>query len=320
VALIEIDTLTHDYALGGRPLRSRRALDQLTLTVESGEILALLGPNGAGKSTLFRILAGLLRPTAGTVALGIDGYAPDKVDWKRSLGYLPEQPVVDPSLTPEECLVDAARLSGLDPAEARSCAARVLARLELTATARQRMRGFSKGMRQRVALAQAILHQPTLLLLDEPMSGLDPFGRRLVRDLLAESRAARHTVLFSTHTLSDAERFADRIAILHRGRLIALGPLSTILGPPTSDEIEVVASGLVGVEGVAGLAGVGGILDLRLDPAGDLHARLSSERALPAFLDHLWRQRGRLLSVKAARPTLEEWFDQHLRADPPGSP
>lgn len=311
MALIEIDRLTHDYPLAGRPLRSRRALDQLTLTVESGETLALLGPNGAGKSTLFRILAGLLHPTAGTVQLGIDGYAPDRVDWKRSLGYLPEQPVVDPSLTPEECLLDAARLSGLDPAEARSCVVGVLARVGLTATARQRMRGFSKGMRQRVALAQAFLHQPTLLLLDEPMSGLDPLGRRLVRDLLTEARAARRTVLFSTHTLSDAERFADRIAILHQGSLIALGPLSTILGPPASAEIEVVASGL------AGAAGLPGILDLRLDAAGDLHLRLASEQALPAFLELLWRQGGRLLSVKAARPTLEEWFDEHLRPDAP---
>lgn len=315
MALIEIEALTHVYTIGGRPLRSRRALDQLTLMVEPGEVLALLGPNGAGKSTLFRILAGLLRPTAGTIEIGIDGYAPDKVDWKRSLGYLPEQPVVDPSLTPEEWLVDGAQLSGLDPAEARSHAAQVLARLELTSVARQRMRGFSKGMRQRVALAQAILHQPTLLLLDEPMSGLDPFGRRLVRDLLTEARAARQTVLFSTHTLSDAERFADRIAILHRGHLVAHGPLSTILGPPSSDEVEVVASGWAGT---SGLTGVAGILDLSVDLAGDLHARLSSEQVLPAFLDLLWRQKGRLLSVKATRPSLEEWFDQHLREDPPG--
>jgi ABC-2 type transport system ATP-binding protein len=314
VALIEIDRLTHDYPLAGRPVRSRRALDQLTLSVESGETLALLGPNGAGKTTLFRILAGLLRPTVGRVVLGIDGYAPDRVDWKRSLGYLPEQPVVDPSLTPEECLLDAARLSGLDPAEARSCVADVLARVGLTATARQRLRGFSKGMRQRVALAQAILHQPTLLLLDEPMSGLDPLGRRLVRDLLTEARAARRTVLFSTHTLSDAERFADRIAILHQGRLIALGPLSTILGPPTTAEVEVAAAGLAAVDGFGGAVG---ILDLRVDAAGDLHARLASEQALPAFLELLWRQGGRLLSVKAARPTLEEWFDQHLRPDAP---
>ena len=315
MALIEIEALTHDYAVGRRPLRSRRALDQLTLTVEPGEVLALLGPNGAGKSTLFRILAGLLRPTAGMIKIGIDGYAPDKVDWKRSLGYLPEQPVVDPCLTPEEWLVDAARLSGLDPAEARSRTAQVLARLELTAVARQRMHGFSKGMRQRVALAQAIQHQPTLLLLDEPMSGLDLFGRRSVRDLLTEARVAGQTVLFSTHTLSDAERFADRIAILQRGHLVAHGPLSTILGPPASDEIEVVASGLAAASGLAGLAG---ILELSVDPAGDLHARLSSEQVLSAFLDLLRRQKGRLLSVKATRPTLEEWFDQHLREDPPG--
>jgi ABC-type multidrug transport system ATPase subunit len=317
MAMIEIDRLTHDYRRGERSADRPPALHDITLTVERGEILAIVGGNGAGKSTLFGILAGLVRPTMGTVRIGIEGYASDQVEWKRELGYVTEQPLLAEWLTPQESLVAAARLTGFERAEARQIADRVLVRVGLVGIAHQRMRGLSKGTRQRIALAHAIVHEPTLLLLDEPTSGLDLPGRSLVRTLLKDARRAGQTVLFSTHTLSDAEEVADRIAVLDRGRLVALASLEEILCPVEDGALEVVVSGLSPGE----LPPVVGLVGEVVARSGRLHLRLASEELLSPLLDSVWKRKGNLVSVGRSRPSLEGWIEQQLRGQSlPASP
>lgn len=230
---IEIENLTYDYSVGILGRRRWRALDSLTLRIESGEVVGLLGPNGAGKTTLFRSLIGLIRPTTGTIR--IDGCDPARVDWKSGLGYLPEQPSFYDNLTAAEFLVYGGELGGLSRGEARTRAAKLLERMGLAEAAAIPLRRYSKGMRQRVGLAQALISEPSLLLLDEPMSGLDPFGRRLVREILGEARAAGKTILFSSHNLADIESLTDRVAVLARGRLIAHGAVSAIVGDRQAD-------------------------------------------------------------------------------------
>lgn len=231
---IEIENLTIDYSVGFLRKRRWRALDSLTLGIESGEVVGLLGPNGAGKTTLFRALIGLIRPTAGRIL--VDGGDHLRGAWRAGLGYLPEQPSFYENLTAAEFLIYGGELGGLSRAKARGRAGELLERLGLAEAAAFPLRRFSKGMRQRVGLAQALINDPALLLLDEPMSGLDPFGRRLVREIMAEARAAGKTILFSSHNLGDIGELTDRVAVIARGRLIAHGAVSTLVGDQRSDQ------------------------------------------------------------------------------------
>ena len=224
---VEIEGLTKDYRLGFWRRRPRRALDGLSLQVNQSEVFGLLGPNGAGKSTTLKILLGLVFPTAGTARLlGRD--LRDRRVHER-LGYLPENPFFYDHLTAEELLGYAASLFGLRGAERRNRIHRLLERTGLDEARDVPLGKFSKGMVQRVGIAQALINDPELVFLDEPMSGLDPLGRRAVRDLILELRAAGKTVFFSTHILSDAETLCDRVAILNRGRLEGSGELGQLL-------------------------------------------------------------------------------------------
>jgi len=225
--LIRTEALTKDFAAGVWRPRPRRALDALTFDVQPGEIFGLLGPNGAGKTTTLKLLLQLLFPTSGRAELL--GRPAGDVDARRRLGYLPEQPYFYDYLTAEELLEYFGRLFGLEPAARRRRAAALLDDVGIGAERRLPLRKFSKGMLQRVGLAQAMLNEPELLMLDEPMSGLDPIGRRDVRNLIARLHAEGRTILFSSHILSDAETLCSRIAILAHGRLAAAGPLRDLL-------------------------------------------------------------------------------------------
>ena len=198
-----------------------RALRPLNLTVEEGEIFGFLGPNGAGKTTTLKLLMGLVIPTGGSAR--ILGKSIDEAEVKAQIGFLPEQPYFYDYLTAKELLEYYAQLSGVPPKDRSRKIDAMLERVGLKDAARLQLRKFSKGMLQRVGLAQAILHDPKVVFLDEPMSGLDPMGRREVRDLIEELKQQGKTVFFSTHILSDAEALCDRVAVIHQGELRGVG-------------------------------------------------------------------------------------------------
>ena len=208
----------------------RPAVDSLDLTVRAGEFYSLLGPNGAGKTTTLRMVVGLLRPDAGSInVLGIDALA-DPVAAKRSMAWISDEPMIYDKLTPLEYLEFVAGLWGVEPREAQARAHELLGWLGLSAQAQQRCEGLSKGMRQKVALAGALVHDPQLIILDEPLTGLDAGSARQVKTVLRERVAAGGTVIMTTHILEVAERMADRIGVIAGGRLIAQGTLDELRG------------------------------------------------------------------------------------------
>ncbi len=206
----------------------RPAVDRLDLTIYGGEFYSLLGPNGAGKTTTLRMVAGLLRPDAGSVAIdGIDALA-DPVAAKQITAWLSDEPMIYDRLTPFEYLEFVAGLWRIDAADAERSANELLDWLGLAPHAHERCEGFSKGMRQKVALAGALVHDPKLIILDEPLTGLDAGSARQVKNVLKERVRAGGTVIMTTHILEVAERMADRIGVIAHGRLIAEGTLDEL--------------------------------------------------------------------------------------------
>src|SRR5438874_8187819 len=219
--------LTKDYAIGFWRKRPYRALDRLTLDVGQGEVFGFLGPNGAGKTTTLKLLMQLVFPTSGHAE--ILGRPLGTLEVKRRLGYLPENPYFYDYLTAEELLAYFARLFGYRGSEIRVRVSRLLDEVGIGAERRLQLRKFSKGMLQRVGIAQALINDPDLVIFDEPMSGLDPLGRRDVRSLILRLRDRGCTVFFSSHVLSDAEALCNRVAILAKGRLVTSGRLTDML-------------------------------------------------------------------------------------------
>jgi ABC-2 type transport system ATP-binding protein len=206
----------------------RLAVDALDLTVRSGEFYALLGPNGAGKTTTLRMVAGLLRPDIGSVSVfGIDALA-DPVAAKQIIAWVSDEPMIYDKLTPLEYLAFVAGLWGIDPSVSAISARDLLISLGLEPHLHERCEGFSKGMRQKVALAGALVHDPKLIILDEPLTGLDAVSARHVKGLLQGRVRAGCTVIMTTHILEVAERMADRIGVIASGRLIAEGTLAEL--------------------------------------------------------------------------------------------
>ena len=221
-----IEELTKDYAVGFWRRRPYRALDALSLALEPGEIFGFLGPNGAGKTTTLKLLMQLIFPTSGHAEML--GRPVGHVATRRRIGYLPENPSFYDYLTAEELLTYFAQLFGYDAPERRRRVASLLDRVGIGRERRFQLRKFSKGMIQRVGIAQALLNDPELVFLDEPMSGLDPLGRRDVRALILELRDQGRTVFFSSHILSDAAALCSRVAVVAGGRLVAEGRLADL--------------------------------------------------------------------------------------------
>jgi ABC-2 type transport system ATP-binding protein len=298
---VETEGLTKDYRLGFWRRRSRRALDGLSLQVEQSEVFGLLGPNGAGKSTTLKILLGLAFPTAGRARLLGHGLGDLRVHQR--LGYLPENPYFYDHLTAEELLSYAASLFGLQGSERRQRIGQLLERTGLEEVRDIPLGKFSKGMVQRVGIAQALINDPELIFLDEPMSGLDPLGRREVRDLILELRAAGKTVFFSTHILSDAEMLCDRVAILNRGRLEGSGELGQLLSSgiqATEIVLEQPSEAVVNCLGTPARAVV---------RTGErVRFTLPSECDLSTALDLALRQGARIVSVNPVKTSLEDYF------------
>ena len=305
MAAIEILDLEKSYSVGFWRKRPKLALRPLRLTIEQGEVFGFLGPNGAGKTTTLKLLMGLVFPTAGTARLL--GLAHDDPRVKSQIGFLPEQPYFYDHLTARELLNYYAQLSGM-PAKGR--AARVdqmLARVGLSDSAGVPLRKFSKGMLQRVGLAQAILHHPKLVFLDEPMSGLDPIGRREVRDLIQQLRAEGRTVFFSTHILSDAEALCDRVGIIHQGELRGVGTVAELTSEKQGKvELVFYAHGQQVPPAIVALG-----VEARL--SGDMVNAVLPEAQQEAALDLLRRERLKLVSLTPLRRSLEEYYLQKLR-------
>ncbi len=228
----------------------RPAVDRLDLTVRAGEFYALLGPNGAGKTTTLRMVTGLLPPDAGSIAVfGVDALA-DPVAAKRLTAWVPDEPMIYDKLTPLEYLGFVAGLWGVDTAEAATRATGLLDWLGLAPNANERCEGFSRGMRQKVALAGALVHRPRLIILDEPLTGLDAAAARLVKDVLLQHVRDGGTVIMTTHILEVAERMAERIGVIANGRLIAEGTLAELRGAGRRDaSLEDIFLDLVAAEG-----------------------------------------------------------------------
>ncbi len=303
---IEIQGLTKDYPVGFWRKRMRRSLDNLSLRVEEGEIFGFLGPNGAGKTTTLKLLMGLIFPTAGTAR--ILGRAIDDVSMHRNIGYLPEQPYFYDYLTARELLDYYARFSGYAASDRRARVSRVLDRVGLAASADVQLRKFSKGMLQRAGIAQAILHEPRVIFLDEPMSGLDPIGRREVRDIILDLKTQGRTVFFSTHILSDAEMLCDRVAVLHLGKLRGVGAPGSIVSVDVQS-MEILFEPSEGRSLSPSLA-------QRATPVGGRYRLDVPEAELYRALDELRTCNARILSVAPLRPTLEDYFLRLVERQP----
>jgi len=295
---IEIIGLTKDYPVGFWRKRMRRSLDNLTLQVEEGEIFGFLGPNGAGKTTTLKLLMGLIFPTAGTAK--IRGCSIDDVRMHRDIGYLPEQPYFYDYLTARELLDYYARFSNYGAPERRERVERFLDRVGLASAGNIQLRKYSKGMLQRVGIAQAILHDPKVIFMDEPMSGLDPVGRREVRDIMLDLKKQGRTVFFSTHILSDAEMLCDRVGVLSGGKLQGVGAPGDIVS------IEVHSMEILFE--VKGSHPLPGELEEKATAIGGRYRVEVAEAGLYPALAQLESCNARILSISPVRPSLEDYF------------
>jgi len=298
---IETIGLEKTYSVGFWRKRPKRALHPLNLAVEEGEIFGFLGPNGAGKTTTLKLLMGLVFPTGGTARiLGMEVNDPRV---KAQIGYLPEQPYFYDYLTANELLEYYAQISGVAARERRPRVSAALAQVGMAESSHLQLRRFSKGMLQRVGIAQAILHEPRVIFLDEPMSGLDPIGRREVRDLIEGLKRQGRTVFFSTHILSDAEALCDRVAVVHKGELRGIGVIADLTSTVEA-RVEVVWQGDVPPDLRA--------LTAECHVTGDMARALVAEPQLDAAIDAVRRAGLRLVSVTPIRATLEDYFVQKL--------
>jgi ABC-2 type transport system ATP-binding protein len=303
MAAIEILGLEKTYTVGFWRKQPKHALRPLNLTVEEGEIFGFLGPNGAGKTTTLKLLMRLIFPTAGTAR--ILGLAVDDPRMKAQIGFLPEQPYFYDYLTARELLEYFGRLSGMDPKPLSGKVNQVLERVGLPEVGGVQLRKFSKGMLQRVGIAQAILHDPKVVFFDEPMSGLDPMGRREVRDLMAQLKHDGKTVFFSTHILSDAEALCDRVGIIHQGELRGVGAVADLTSTVHS-KVEVVWQGTAVPASLRALGA-------ECHVTGNMVRAVLSEANQDTALEALRRERMRLISVTPVRTSLEDYFIQKLQ-------
>jgi ABC-2 type transport system ATP-binding protein len=303
-AAIEIENLSKEYPYGFLSLKKKKSLESLTMRVEDGEVFGFLGPNGAGKSTTIKLLMRLIFPDSGTAR--ILGKPIDDVAVHASLGYLPEQPYFYDYLTAYELLDYFAQFHGLTSSDRRERVPAMLKKVGLETATKIQLRKYSKGMLQRVGLAQAILHRPQVVVLDEPMSGLDPLGRREVRDIILELKREGRTVLFSTHVLSDAEMLCDRVGVIVGGKLRGVGAPG-----------ELVDMKVQGMEILFELAGDAPNLGLlaQATRTGDRYRVQLPETELYATLEQLRGAGARVLAVTQLKATLEEFFMNLVEAD-----
>lgn len=303
MAAIEILGLEKTYHVGFWRKKPKCALHPLHLNVEEGEIFGFLGPNGAGKTTTLKLLMGLVFPSGGTAR--ILGREINDPHMKAQIGFLPEQPYFYDYLTAGELLEYYAQLSGVPAKHRRAKAHEALSRVRLPDVGGVQLRKFSKGMLQRVGIAQAILHDPVVLFLDEPMSGLDPMGRREVRDLMEELKQEGKTVFFSTHILADAESLCDRVAIIHLGELRGVGAVADLTSS-VEGKVEIVWQGSAAPASLRTMA-------IECHVSGDAVRAVVPEASQDRVIDTLRREQLRLISVTPVRTSLEDYFVRQVK-------
>jgi len=301
--IVEINNLTKDYEVGFWRKRKVRALDDLSLSIEGGQIFGFLGANGAGKTTTLKLLMRLIFPTSGSAR--ILGHDISDVRMHQRIGYLPENPYFYDYLTAREFLEYSGEIFGMPVVERKRRAKDLLARVKLDERRWDtQLRKFSKGMLQRVGIAQSLINDPEIVFLDEPMSGLDPVGRREVRDLIASLRLEGKTVFMCSHILSDIELLCDEVAIMNRGRLSQVGHLDELRqrsdGPT---RMEVLASGTDEVSLRKHLLDA----EITASPRG-LRIEIGGEDEIEKVLAALRQAGGKLVSVQPLKQSLEELF------------
>lgn len=297
---IEIRDLSKTYRLGFFMNRQVRALQSLDLQLQPGQVYGLLGPNGAGKSTTIKILLNLVQATSGEARLF--GLPPQDREARRRVGYVPENPAPYEYLTGREFVTLSGRLSGMSGKELDARVEEVLGMVQMTRTASLQIRRYSKGMVQRVALAQALVARPALLILDEPTSGLDPVGRRQIRDLILEERHRGTTVLFCTHIIPDVETLCDRVAVLVGGRRVREGSVRELVSSQTT-HMEMTVEGLP-LEHIQ-------TWGFALERAQDLEQRVLlrvRDADAQALLKRVLEAHGRVTQLQPTRFSLEDLF------------
>jgi ABC-2 type transport system ATP-binding protein len=304
--ILEIENLTKDYETGFWRKKKIRALDDLSITVKSGQIFGFLGGNGAGKTTTIKILMSLLFPTSGNAR--ILGREISDVKMRASIGYCPENPYFYDYLTARELLNYFGELFGLDSAKRKGKTEELLTKVGLDEKDwDKQLRKFSKGMLQRVGLAQSLVNEPRIVFLDEPMSGLDPMGRREIRELIAGLRETGTSVFMSTHILSDVEALCDEVAILRNGKLAATGKLDELLardGQSRCFEITIAGVSIQEIRGeVEQVSGAG--VSKR---ANGVSIEVADENDIERALQISRKAGGKLISVQPVRQSLEELF------------
>jgi ABC-2 type transport system ATP-binding protein len=303
--VIEINNLTKDYEVGFWKKRTVRALDQLSLTVLSGEIFGFLGPNGAGKTTTLKLLMRLLYPTNGTIR--ILGQPIDNLATRSLIGYLPENPYFYDYLSGRELLEYSAALFCISKTDAKVRAEELLDLVGLERErANRQLRKYSKGMLQRIGIAQALINDPEIVFMDEPMSGLDPIGRREVRDLILRLREKNKTVFFSSHILSDVEALCDRAAILNRGRLVGCGTVQE-LTDNVEPAFEIIALGINERDYSNFSRSVPEALSISITPQG-VQLLVKDESSFTQTIEIIHQFKGRVVSITPRRSSLEDFF------------
>jgi len=297
---IEIRDLSKTYRLGFFMNRQVRALQSLDLTLQPGQVYGLLGPNGAGKSTTIKILLNLVQPSGGTARLF--GLSPEDREARRRVGYVPENPAPYEYLTGREFVTLAGRLMGMSGKELDARVSEVLGMVQMTRAAHLQIRRYSKGMVQRVALAQALVSKPDLLILDEPTSGLDPVGRRQIRDLILEERQRGTTILFCTHIIPDVEALCDRAVVLVGGRRVREGSVAELVSAQAT-HMELTVEGL----SVEQIEALGFVLEQTRALENRVLVRVRDAEAQP-LLKQVLEKGGRVTQLQPARFSLEDLF------------
>jgi len=302
---VEIKNLSKTFR-SGLMLKEKKALSGLNLRVDSGNIFGFLGPNGAGKTTTLKLLTSLIRPTSGEAS--VFGKPVDDLSVKKKIGFLPERPYFYDYLSGEEFLHFCGALFGMDLATRTRKIEALFELVALKGVGRMPLRSYSKGMLQRVGLAQALINDPDLVILDEPMSGLDPIGRKDVRDIILRLKSLGKTVFFSTHVLSDAEMICDQVGIIIQGKLRSLGNLEAMLSPKLKS-IEVSFQG-ISEEKLAAytprMAAIAIDRDVRL-------VTLNDAVLLEKLMAWILQQGGQILSVIPRKETLEDLFMEEIK-------
>ena len=291
---------------------SHVAVNDLSFEVSAGEVLGFLGPNGAGKTTTMRMVTGFLPPSQGSVAIDGADLLREPIEAKRRIGYLPENPPLYPELTVRQYLSFVAEIKDVPRGRRAACVGRAIERANLKEVAGKRVAALSKGFKQRVGLAQAIVHEPPVLILDEPTSSLDPKQRVEVRELIASLRG-EHTVILSTHILPEVSQITDRVVIINRGQVMAVDSAANLSQRLRSrEEITIEVGGAAAAELRALVTSVPGVLTMRIDETGDgcVSARVESELGVDirAGVARAVASRFRLLALRTETLSLEEIF------------